>query len=62
MNQKELLWISVSIFLTIIAWMFIDIYKVKVNTASMGATVNMSSTVNVKIDQKILNILKEKTP
>ncbi len=62
MNQKELLWISISIFLTIVAWMFIDIYKVKVNTVSQGAAVNVSSTVNVKIDQKILNMLKEKTP
>lgn len=27
MNQKELLWISITIFLTIVAWMFVDIYR-----------------------------------
>lgn len=62
MNQKELLWISVTIFLTILAWMFIDIYKVKAGVAASSVTATKSVTVNVKIDQKILTILKDKQP
>jgi hypothetical protein len=61
MSQKELLLISITIFLTIIAWMMIDIYKVKQETG-VEAKNNTSSIVNFQLDPKVFNSLKTKQP
>ena len=61
MNQKELFWISVTIFLTMIAWMILDIYKVKTKT-TVESGLKSVQTVDFTIKTDILNILKEKTP
>lgn len=61
MNQKELFWISVTIFLTMIAWMILDIYQVKTKT-TVESGLKSVQTVDFTIKTDILNILKEKTP
>ncbi len=59
MNQKELFLISVTIFLTIVAWMLIEIYKVDtaIKTGKEKLTVVGKK---IEIDQEILKILKTK--
>jgi len=59
MKQKELLLISITIFLTIIAWMMVDIYKVK-QDIGVTAKTNTSSLVNFQLDPKVFNSLKIK--
>lgn len=61
MNQKELLLISVTIFLTIVSWMLVDIYKVK-TTANPSASTNYASVTAGKLDEEVFNALKEKQP
>ena len=61
MNQKEVFWISVTIFLTMIAWMILDIYQVKTKT-TVESGLKSVQTVDFTIKTDILNILKEKTP
>ena len=61
MNQKEVFWISVTIFLTMIAWMILDIYQVKTKT-TVESGLKSVQTVDFTIKTNILNLLKEKTP
>lgn len=59
MNQKELFLISVTIFLTVVAWMLFEIYKV--DTAIKMGKENLSVvSKKIEIDQEILKILKTK--
>jgi len=61
MNKKELFYISVTIFLTIIAWVLIDAYKVDL---AIKGEKQGQSLINKKIslDVSILKVLKEKKP
>jgi len=61
MNQKELFWISVTVFLTIVAWMILDIYKVKTQT-TIESKLQSLQTVDFKIKPDILEVLKERNP
>lgn len=61
MNQKELLLIAASIFVTIIAWMMVDIYKIKSTNTIEARTVSVT-VVNLKVDTNILEKLKSKQP
>lgn len=61
MNRKEFLIISVGIFLTIIAWIIIDIYHIKsskFNTASLKQV----TLVDYEVNKKIINLVTEKNP
>ena len=60
MNQKELFWISLTVFLTIVAWMLLDIYRVKTQTKVEG--LKSLQTVDFTIRPDILKVLKGKTP
>lgn len=60
MNQKELFFISITIFLTIVAWMLLDVYRAQ--TSSFEMPVMSSEQVNYKIDPGVLNQLKQKQP
>ena len=61
MNQKELFWISVTVFLTVVAWMFVDIYKAKSNANEVN---NFQSLQVVNFDLKLdaLKEIKNKQP
>jgi hypothetical protein len=60
MNKKELMWISLTIFVTIIAWLVIDIYQIK-RSSDFGNSVQPLS-INPELNKKIITILKTKTP
>ena len=61
MNKKELLAISIGIFLTIIAWMVADLYHAKQSTV-VEDVFNQAEVPNYKINPTIFSILKEKNP
>ena len=60
MNRKETLWISVSIFMTVIAWMVLEIYKVRfLSNLNDG---NNATVENTKLSVEVVKILKTKKP
>lgn len=61
MNQKELFWISVTVFLTIVAWMFVDIYRIKAQKPIETGLQSLQA-VDFKLKPEILKLLKEKNP
>lgn len=61
MNQKELFWISLTVFLTIVAWMLLDIYRAKTHI-NIDSGLGSVQTVDFSLKTNILEILKEKTP
>ncbi|CAN5172793.1 hypothetical protein BH09PAT2_BH09PAT2_00660 [soil metagenome] len=60
MNQKELFFISTSVFLTIIAWVVFELYGIQ-NTTPTQQQID-SVTLNYTIDTKIFETLRNKTP
>jgi len=59
MNKKEFLLISIGFFLTIIAWLVIDIYHIQTRKEKNLGLAPISMT-DYKISKKILDILLEK--
>ncbi|OGK22318.1 hypothetical protein A2866_05390 [Candidatus Roizmanbacteria bacterium RIFCSPHIGHO2_01_FULL_39_8] len=61
MNQKELLWISITIFLTIVAWMFVDIYLAGLN---INRDVNAQSlqVIDFNLNTDVLNEINNRQP
>ncbi len=60
MNQKELLLIAVTVFVTIIVWVLSELYLIHKSTPTDEQIESFS--VNYSIDIKILDILEAKTP
>lgn len=60
MNQKELFFISSTVFLTIVAWVAFELYGIK-QTTPTDAQIE-SVNLNYTIDTKIFEILRNKTP
>ncbi|NMB84489.1 hypothetical protein GYA28_04380 [Candidatus Roizmanbacteria bacterium] len=60
MNQKELFLLSVMIFMTILAWMLLDVYRIKMTESTANPT--FTNIKNIKLDGKVLEVLKEKSP
>ena len=61
MNQKELFWLSLTIFLTIVAWMILDIYKVKKQT-KVESGLESLQTVDFSFNSDVLELIKERSP
>lgn len=59
MTKKEVLVISISIFLTVIAWLVADIIHASTREKAQ-AEINLPTFKNYAIDQKILEILERK--
>lgn len=59
MNQRELLIISVTIFLTIAAWVAFDVTRVK-NKISIETSTQKIQPLNAVLDPSILNTLQTK--
>lgn len=57
MNKKELLLISICIFLTVIAWVIADIYHAA-TTEKIKSGVEMPPLRQYKVNAEILNTLK----
>lgn len=60
MNQKELLFISLTIFLTIIAWVFSELYIIHKATPTEEQI--QSVKLNYSIDTAVLDTLEGKIP
>lgn len=60
MKQKELLIISITIFLTIIAWLIADIYHIMTTEQVKLISPKVLKPINVNIDAQILKLLEEK--
>lgn len=60
MNQKELLVLSLTIFLTIVVWVGTDLYIIHKTTPTNKEIDSIS--LQYKIDIKVLETLKAKTP
>lgn len=61
MNRKELFFISVTIFLTIVAWVIIDAYRVDSEIKVEKEEISLISK-KLNLDTSILKKLKEKKP
>lgn len=60
MKRKEFLVISITIFLTIIAWLIADIYHVSTTEKVKLINPKVLKPMNVNIDTKIFKLLEEK--
>jgi len=61
MNKKEFLLIAIGIFLTIIAWIVVDIYHIKKQINDKELT-KPEVIQNYEIDKKIIDIIMKKKP
>ena len=61
MNQKELLIISVTFFLTIVSWVLLDIYRVNKNIV-IKDKIRKIQPVTFTIDADTVRQLKQRTP
>jgi hypothetical protein len=59
MNQKELLVLSIGIFMTIVAWMVIDIYHLQSRPPN-NKDIKAVGSLQFKVDEKVFNLLKQK--
>jgi len=60
MNKKEVLLLSIGVFLTVIAWLVADIYHASTEDKTKSK-VDLPQVVQYKINKDILEILKSKT-
>ncbi|MCL4374401.1 hypothetical protein M1523_00915 [Patescibacteria group bacterium] len=61
MSRKELLIIAVGIFLTVIAWMIIDVYNVS-NSPYTNLKMEPVTVPSYHVDTKTIETLKNKQP
>ncbi len=59
MNQKELLLLSIGVFLTIIAWMIIDIFQVRSKIIT-DKEIKDIGTIRFSVDENVLKSLKDR--
>ncbi len=60
MKNKEALMISLTLFLTVIAWIAIDIYHIANTPKIKPIDTQYIRPINVSIDQSIFQVLEEK--
>ncbi len=61
MNRKELFWLSLTVFLTVVAWMVLDIYRIK-SDIGLDQEIYSSTIIKYRIDPSLLKKLKSKSP
>ncbi|NTU46575.1 hypothetical protein HGA88_03030 [Candidatus Roizmanbacteria bacterium] len=59
MNQKELLLLTIGVFLTIVAWMLIDFYHLQTKTETISVKPVPQNLYNIHTD--VFTILRGKT-
>ncbi len=59
MNKKEILLLSVGVFLTVIAWLIADIYHASTED-KIKSKISLPQVYQYKINKDILEILKNK--
>lgn len=60
MKQKEFLIISITVFLTIIAWLIADVYHISTTEKVKLINPKVSKPINVNINTEIFKLLEEK--
>ncbi|HLD26918.1 MAG TPA: hypothetical protein VJB63_03110 [Patescibacteria group bacterium] len=60
MKNKEALIISLTLFLTVVAWIAIDIYHVVYTPKIKPIDTQYTNPINISIDQSLFQILEEK--
>lgn len=60
MNKKEILLLSIGVFLTVIAWLVADIYHASTED-KIKSKINLPRIYQYKINKDILETLKNKT-
>ncbi len=60
MNKKEILLLSIGVFLTVIAWLVADIYHASTED-KIKSKINLPRIHQYKINKDILETLKNKT-
>lgn len=60
MNQKELFFISTTVFLTIVSWVVFELYGIQKTTPT--DTQIESVNLNYTIDTRVFDILRNKIP
>ncbi len=60
MNQKELLILSLTVFLTIIAWIIADLYHISTTEKVKINSTIQSQPLNIHIDENLINELEKK--
>lgn len=61
MKNKEAFIISLTLFLTVIAWIAIDIYHVANTPKIKPIDTQYTNPINITIDQSLFQILEEKS-
>jgi hypothetical protein len=61
MKKRELLILSIAVFLTIISWVVIEIYKVK-NSQIIQEDIQLPEVKRYNIDTSIIEKLKKRNP
>ena len=61
MKPREILIISIGIFMTIIAWVVIEIYKVN-NSQLVEETIQLPTVKKYEVDTTVIDKLREKQP
>ncbi len=59
MNKKEILILSIGVFLTVVAWLVADLYRAS-NESKIQKKIDLPSIENYQIKKEILEILKTK--
>jgi len=60
MNKKEILLLSIGVFLTVIAWLVADVYHASTED-KIKSKITLPKVYQYKINKNILEILKNKT-
>jgi hypothetical protein len=60
MNKKEVLLLSIGVFLTVIAWLIADIYHASTED-KIKSKISLPQVIQYKISTDILQTLKSKT-
>lgn len=60
MKQREIFFISIIVFLTILSWLVIDIYYTKTIGKENEAKIKMPKKLNLKIDTNLFKDLEIK--
>ncbi len=60
MKQKEFLIISITVFLTIVAWLMADIYHISITEKARLVSPKVLKPININISTEIFKVLEEK--
>jgi len=60
MKQKELLIVSITAFLTIVAWIAADIHHIVTTQKATEKKIAPIEFLNVQIDESVFSLLREK--